>query len=157
MAAIDQQYTNVMELLRAKLPSLAEQLDQEFRQGRAVSGEQLKREGTFDERASLLADADLPALRKTDIAVVPYTSEERIELIRQALLTLAETMYASRAALLNTATERRMAVSVEFGDPELESVVRVDLARETEPALAALQTTRELLLPQARTGAEGGR
>ncbi|MFI1382959.1 hypothetical protein [Embleya sp. NPDC020886] len=157
MAAIDQQYTNVMELLRAKLPSLAEQLDQEFRQGRAVSGEQLQREGMFDERASRLANTDLPALRKSDIAMVPYSSEERIELIREALLTLAETMHASRAVLLKTAKEHQMDVSIEFVDPELEPVVRVDLVRETERASAALHTTRELLLPQAQTRSEDGR
>ncbi|MFJ7273256.1 hypothetical protein [Kitasatospora sp. NPDC098663] len=152
MTVVDQQYADVMEQLRDKLPSLAEQLDQEFRQGRAISGERLQQEGMFDERASRLADTDLPALRKTDIAVVPYSSEERIELIREALLTLAETMYASRSALLKTALERQTDTGVEFGDPELEPVVHINLPRETERASAALQVTRELLAPRMGTG-----
>ncbi|MER7849313.1 hypothetical protein ABTZ03_35860 [Kitasatospora sp. NPDC096077] len=152
MAVADQQYADLMEQLKAKLPDLAEQLDQEFRQGRAVSGERLKQEGTFAERAGRLADTDLPALRKSDIAVVPYTSEEQIELIREALLTLAETMYASRSVLLKTAVERQTNTTVAFGDPELESVVHIDLPGEAERASAALQVTRALLATRTEPG-----
>lgn len=39
--------------------------------------------------------AHLPTIGKTGVAVIPYRGEERVELIREALLTLAETMSAS--------------------------------------------------------------
>ncbi|MFE8944450.1 hypothetical protein [Streptomyces sp. NPDC007856] len=143
------QFARVMARLREELPSLADELSQEVRQGRVASEQRLKQEGEYEARASRLAEAELPPLGKTDIAVLPYTDEERIELVRSALLTMAETMYASRKALLDLTMERQMETTIRFGDPELESPTHLDLKAEMERARIARRIVRELLSGEA--------
>lgn len=144
MSVESEQYAFVMERLKADFPDLAAQLDQELKRGRAVSGQKLRREERH-ERASRLEEAHLPALGKTDVAVIPYSGEERVELIRDALLTLAETMYASRQAALKLTMERGMEQEIRFGDPEEENPSLIYLPEETEHARAVLATVRDLL------------
>ncbi|WNI30407.1 hypothetical protein [Streptomyces sp. ITFR-6] len=135
-------FAQIMEQLGEELPNLADQLKQEVRQGRVASEQRLRQEGEYEARASRLAEAELPPLGKADIAVLPYTDDERMELVRSALLTLAETMYASRKAALDIASKREMDLTIEFGDPELESISYLDLIAETELARVALTTVR---------------
>ncbi|WP_333749160.1 hypothetical protein [Streptomyces sp. IBSBF 2394] len=144
MSVESEQYAFVMQRLKADFPDLAAQLDQELKRGRAVSGQKLRREERH-ERASRLEEAHLPALGKTDVAVIPYSGEERVELIRDALLTLAETMYASRQAALKLTMERGMEQEIRFGDPEEENPSFIYLPEETERARAVLATVRDLL------------
>lgn len=144
MSVENGQYALVMERLKAEIPDLAAQLDQELKQGRAVSGQKLQREERH-ERASRLEAAHLPALGKMDVAVIPYSGEERVELIREALLTLAETMYASRQATLELTMEWGMEREIRFGDPEDEGPSFIHLREETERARAVLETVRDLL------------
>ncbi|MER7908198.1 hypothetical protein [Streptomyces sp. NPDC096068] len=151
----DDQYVLVMERLKADFPDLAAQLDQELKRGRAVSGQKLRREER-QERATRLEEAHLPALGKTDVAVVPYSGEERLELIREALLTLAETMYASRKTTLKLATERGMEQEIRFGDPEEENPSFIHLPEETEHARAVLETVRDLLFESLDEMQPGG-
>ncbi|WP_327215365.1 hypothetical protein OG483_17550 [[Kitasatospora] papulosa] len=80
MSVENEQYALVMERLKVDIPDLAAQLDQELKRRRAVSGQKLRREERH-ERASRLEEAHLPALGKTDVAVIPYSGEERVELI----------------------------------------------------------------------------
>ncbi|WP_435284656.1 hypothetical protein [Streptomyces koelreuteriae] len=156
--AIDHgQYESIMSQLRAEMPTLADQLDQEVRHGRSVSEKELRHEGLYEERASRLAATELSALGKNDVAAVPYTDEECIELIRKALLTLAETMYRTRQAALKTAVEGEMELEIQFGDPELEMPSRCDLRDETEQARIVLQTVRELLAEGSETQREAAR
>ncbi|MGA4540883.1 hypothetical protein ACPA54_12880 [Uniformispora flossi] len=145
MATSYEPYEAIMTRLRAEMPSLADQLDQEVRHGRAVSEQGLRQEGRYEERASRLAATELPPLGKTDVAVIPYTDDERIELVREALLTLAETMYATRNAALQTARAHGLEPEIQFGDPELEVPTRISLSDETPLARVALQKVRELL------------
>ncbi|MFD4956198.1 hypothetical protein [Streptomyces sp. NPDC058451] len=154
MPVDDDQFARIMRQLMESLPDLADQLSQEVRQGRVASEQRLKQVGEYEVRASRLAEAELPPLGKTDIAVLPYTGEERIELIRVALLTLAETMYASRKALLDLAVAREMDPTIHFGDPELEPVTHLDLKAETERARVARQTVRALLSEETDVTAE---
>lgn len=144
MSVENEQYALVMERLKADIPDLAAQLDQELKRGRAVSGQKLRREERH-ERASRLEEAHLPTLGKTDVAVIPYSGEERVELIREALLTLAETMYASRQAALKLTMERGIEHEIRFGDPEEENPSFIYLREETEHARAVLATVRDLL------------
>lgn len=144
MSVESEQYAFVMERLKADFPDLAAQLDQELKRGRAVSGQKLRREERH-ERASRLEEAHLPALGKTDVAVIPYSGEERVELIREALLTLAETMYASRQAALKLTMERGIEQEIRFGDPEEENPSFIYLPDETEHARTVLATVRDLL------------
>ncbi|MEU2658111.1 hypothetical protein ABZ615_22630 [Streptomyces sp. NPDC007325] len=139
------QFADLMAYLAERLPDLADQLRQEVRQGRIASEQRLKQVGEYQARASRLAAADLPPLGKADIAVLPYTDDESIELARMAVLTLAETMYASRKAVLDIASRQEMGLTVKFGDPELETPSSLDLKAETEHARAALATVRALL------------
>ncbi|MFJ8040452.1 hypothetical protein ACIRBX_08095 [Kitasatospora sp. NPDC096147] len=145
MAVIDDQYSDILDRLRGRMPGLADQVEQEVRHGRVVSGQELRDEGQYEERASRLAATELPPLGKSDVAVIPYTGEERLELVREALLTLAETMYATRRSALSMALARGMETDVEFGDPELEEISHIDLQAETEQAHQALLVVRQLL------------
>ncbi|MER8096476.1 hypothetical protein [Streptomyces goshikiensis] len=138
-------FAHIMTQLAEELPDLADQLKHEVRHGRVASEQRLKQEGEYEARASRLAEAELPPLGKADIAVLPYTDDERLELVRSALLTLAETMYASRKAALDIASKREMELTIEFGDPELEELSYIDLKAEAERARIALTTVRELL------------
>ncbi|MFJ5309957.1 hypothetical protein [Streptomyces sp. NPDC088350] len=151
------QYESIMSQLWAEMPALADQLDQEVRHGRSVTEKELRHEGLYEERASRLAATELSALGKNDVAVIPYTDEERMELIRKALLTLAETMYRTRQAALKTAAQGAMELEIQFGDPDLEIPSRIDLQDETEQARIALQTVRELLAEDAETQSEATR
>ncbi|OLZ68594.1 hypothetical protein AV521_20870 [Streptomyces sp. IMTB 2501] len=139
------QFARLMAHLTERLPDLADELRQEVRQGRVASEQRLKQVGEYQARASRLAAADLPPLGKADIAVLPYTDDESLELARMAVLTLAETMYASRKAALDIASRREMELTVEFGDPELETPSSLDLKAETEHARTALAAVRALL------------
>lgn len=151
------QYESIISQLWAEMPALADQLDQEVRHGRSVTEKELRHEGLYEERASRLAATELSALGKNDVAVIPYTDEERMELIRKALLTLAETMYRTRQAALKTAVQGAMELEIQFGDPDLEIPSRIDLQDETEQAHIALQTVRELLAEDAETQSEAAR
>lgn len=155
-----EQYVQIMERLReAELEDLASQLEQEVRQGRAVPEEKFKQEqvSQYEARSSRLAETKLQRLGEHDVAVIPYTDDESIELIRGALLTLAETMYASRKAALDTAMDHGIALTVEFGDPELETPSSIELRRETQRAHEALEQVRGLLSEGTDARAEAGR
>ncbi|MEU2034879.1 hypothetical protein [Nocardia amamiensis] len=141
----DEQFERIMALLRDQLPSLADELDQELRLGRAVSVQSLPSPGDYRERAERLADTDLAPLGKADIAMVPYSNDERAALIRRALVTLADTMFRSRDALLKIAAAREMEPTIRFGDPELENPSHIDLSVETALASIARDTVRTLL------------
>ncbi|MFF4447239.1 hypothetical protein [Streptomyces sp. NPDC001502] len=154
------QYTRIMEQLKeGKLGDVASQLDQEVRQGRAVSEEKLKQEqeSQYAARASRLAETKLQRLGESDVAVIPYTGDESIDLIRGAILTLAETMYASRKAALDTALAHEMDLTIEFGDPELEIPSSIHLQQETEQAHVALELVRELLSEGTNSRVEANR
>ncbi|MEV8428273.1 hypothetical protein [Streptomyces chartreusis] len=145
MSIDNDQYARIMAQLKEELGDLADQLDQEVRQGRVVSEQKLKQEGQYAARASRLAETELPPIGKTDVAVIPYTGDERIELIRRMLLTLAETMYTSRKAMLDMAAAEGMDPIIRFGDPELETPSSIDLKAETAQAHLALEIVRDLL------------
>lgn len=145
MAVEDDQYSRIIELLGTDLPNLARQLIQEIRYGRAVSEKGLRAEGRYEEKADLLAKATLPSLGATDVAPIPYEPEERIELVREALLTLAETMYRSRRAVLELAQQFDTEPVVRFGDPQIETSSRVELIEETERMGVVVEEIRALL------------
>jgi hypothetical protein len=102
MAVEQHEIQNFMEAIRLGLPGLAEELEAEFLAGRTI---------VEDE---------------TTVSEVPYTPEEQLELIRRGLITLAETMSASRAALAGFADRFGVEPEIEFsdGDPSTTSVHR---------------------------------
>jgi hypothetical protein len=147
------------QLKEVGLGDLASQLDQEVRQGRVFSEEKLKQEqeSQYAARASRLAETKLQRLGESDVAVIPYTDDESIELIREALVTLAKTMYASRKAVLDTAEAHGMDLTIEFGDPELEAPSSIELEGETARARVALELVQELLSEGIDVRAEANR
>ncbi|THV42016.1 hypothetical protein [Glycomyces buryatensis] len=141
MAVEDEQYGRIMSRLRADLPVLAEQLDAEVRSGRLISEESLFSGSSYQDRKARLAESKLPKLAKSDIGVLPYTGSERLDLVRDALLTLAETMSSSRKELLRFTDEFGVSPVIEFSDFESASEPdRIDLNIEAERAQRARNT-----------------
>lgn len=122
----------IMALLREVLPDLADELEQDFRLGRAVPVR--PREEDSKERSRRLADQNLAPLSKADVLVVPYSDDERMASICDALCTLADTMYRSREALSTMAAARKIDATVQFGDAAVEEPTRINLATETARA-----------------------
>jgi hypothetical protein len=154
VAIEDDEYARVLAQLAEAFPGLADQIDSELRRGRVVSKQDLYQSGMYEERASRLAATELPPLGKTDVAVIPYTGDERLELVREALITMAETMYESRLAVLEIATNWNMQPNVEFGEPEVGSWSRLDLRSEMEATFVALRRVSELLSYSRDSGSE---
>ncbi|MFF2557404.1 hypothetical protein ACFVUS_40830 [Nocardia sp. NPDC058058] len=150
----DTRFEHIMGLLRERIPSLADELDQDFRLGRAVPVRAVPHESDMRERSKRLADNDLQPLGRADMVVVPYSDDERGTSINEALLTLAETMYRSRLALLKTATAHGMDTTIQFGDPEFEEPSRIDLSIEVERARVARDLVRTLLSGGSISGKE---
>lgn len=148
VATDDELYARIMDRLVDQLPDLAAQLKQEVRHGRVVSEKGLKQEGRYEERASRLAVTDLAPLGKTDVAVIPYTGDERLRLICAALLTLAETAYASRREILRLALEFEMSPVVQLGD-DLDGTATINLVGETPDAERTFNVVRGLLSDSA--------
>ncbi|MBE8517483.1 hypothetical protein ILP97_08195 [Amycolatopsis sp. H6(2020)] len=145
----DEWYARVMGELRDRIPGLADQVDREVRYGRSVSEKGLRDEGRYEERATRLAETNLAPLGKKDVAVVPYTDDERIELVRQALLTLAKTMYASRQSVRSELRGLGVRSTVTFAEPEPEPETAAGLSDETvidmdEQVDSARETLREV-------------
>ncbi|WP_280335848.1 hypothetical protein [Nocardia wallacei] len=65
-------YEAMLAQLREYLPDLAAEIDQELRRGRVATKQQLIQEAQYSERASRLADSELPAIGTNDVAVLPY-------------------------------------------------------------------------------------
>ncbi|NBH12465.1 hypothetical protein [Amycolatopsis sp. SID8362] len=152
----DESYARVVGELRRRIPDLAEQVDREVRYGRSVSEKGLRDEGRYQERAERLAETKLTPLRTTDVAVVPYTDDERLELIRQALLTLAESMYSSRDSVLRELQELGLQTTITFEEPAEQdtTVTEVDLRAEADRAARTLREVRALL--DARADSDRG-
>ncbi|WP_157440385.1 hypothetical protein [Actinokineospora inagensis] len=117
MALADEQYSRVMHRLEHDLPDVADQVGRESRGGRVVTEDKLRRDDRAD-RAERLYETKLPPLGKTDVAVVPYSVEERLELVRDALITLAMSMDGSRRELARLASEFGITPVVIFSDEE---------------------------------------
>jgi hypothetical protein len=90
-------YEELIRRVEERAPSLATQIREEVARGRLVQGSKLP-EGERQERQSRLVEANLGRIGKDDMAVLPYTADERLALFSQTLLTLAQTMTESRRA-----------------------------------------------------------
>lgn len=141
MTVEDEQYGRILSRLREELPDLADQLSNEIRSGRLVSEDSLFRESGYEHRKARLAESKLPKLALSDVGVVPYSGQERLDLVRDAMLTLAETMSASRKELLRFTEKSGVSSVIEFSDFEQAGEpVRIDLSVEVERARRARNT-----------------
>jgi len=132
-------YDELIALLEDRLGTpLAAQIRDEVARGRLVQGSQLPE---HQERQSRLAQAKLARIRNDEMAELLYTGDERLALLCQALLTLAQTMTETRRALLSLARE------VRFAEPDGTEVVGFDLNDELAKAEQALSQVSSLLEP----------
>ncbi|MFD5164178.1 hypothetical protein ACFWMJ_40090 [Streptomyces hawaiiensis] len=143
----DEIYDRLMRLLRNRVPELAAQLSEEIAAGRSVEGERLsERERTM--REGLMRQARVGRLQRGDVAVVPYTADERLMFLCQALLRMAETLHGSLKSIWDMAdtyhVESRM---VEFAEPDGTSSVGLDLSDLVPLSARSADEVRRLVMP----------
>jgi len=151
MATGEATYDGIMEYLRARIPGLASQLEEEVLRGKTVAATELSNEDRAHRVESVRAAESqgvgkLRVIDDADVAVIPYSENERLLLLCKALLRLAETMYESRHTLMSLKEENSIESRIiRFTDPDESDEERLDLTEETSSALSALQKTRDEL------------
>lgn len=131
-------YTELMSVLREHLPELHDQIANEVARGKELRGadiEKTEREG----RDRKLGAKKLGRIAESDISVFPYSDEERLDLLIEALTTSAQTLDRSLETLGSLLTEQSVPDRrVIFRRPESGEMASVELTlvRE-EPSPAA--------------------
>jgi hypothetical protein len=140
-------YEELIRRIEERAAPLAAQIREEVARGRLVQGSKLP-ESERQERQSRLVEAKLGRIGKDEMAVLPYTGDERLALLCQTLLTLAQTMTESRRTLLELATEHDLLhTHVRFTEPNETEVAEFDLTAELSRAEQALARVNALLEP----------
>ncbi|MFF4236298.1 hypothetical protein ACFYYL_10585 [Actinomadura geliboluensis] len=151
MATGEVTYDSIMEDLRVRIPALASQLDEEVLRGKAVAAADLSNEERAYRVDSVRAAepqgaGKLKLIEDSDVAVIPYSEDERLHLLCTALLKLAETMYESRRELMDLIeTSTIESYTLRFTEPDGSGEERFDLVEEVSSAKVALQVTRNEL------------
>lgn len=139
----------IRRLEAAAIAPVAVQVREEVGRGRLVKGAKLP-EGERQERQSRLSEAKLGRITDDEMAVLPYSGDQRLALLCETLLTLAETMAASRRAVLTFATHHDLPSRfVEFRAPdEVEAeTAHADLEADVAKAEQALAQVRQVVQP----------
>ena len=97
-------YQHLIQRVAETLPEVAAQVRDEIARGRVVPGSKLS-PPERKERETRMSEAKVGRLAQADVASVPYTDDERLALLVDALLRAGNTMYSSRDALLRLAGE----------------------------------------------------
>jgi hypothetical protein len=157
-------YEELIGTLEERIPSVAAQIREEVARGRLLPGPNLS-DPEREFRESRLHQAKLGRIAKEDIAVVPYSGDDRLALLCHTLLNLAETMTESRRAILelfnsdHIQTARVLFVEPrEGGATGLETeapgeptggdgIIEIDLAVELPAVEQTLALVRRLLEP----------
>jgi hypothetical protein len=105
MDEADEIYSELIAFLRERLPSVADQIEDEVGQGRPLEISGLSTDERF-ERSKDLSDRGLQRLANSDLVDVPFSADERLVVLIAALRTLASTMSASRAAVTDLLDRR---------------------------------------------------
>lgn len=140
-------FDELLRLLEELAAPLAAQIRDEVTRGRLVEGQQLP---TLDqqERQSRLKEANLGRIAKDELAVVQYSGDERLALLCETLLTLANSMTESRRALLEFTNAHGMPhAHIRFALDDDTHALELDLEREVTSAEAALAKVRAALGP----------
>ncbi|WP_397637763.1 hypothetical protein [Streptomyces albogriseolus] len=147
MEGSDEVYDRLMRLLRERVPELATQLSEEIAAGRSVDGERLS-EPERMTRDGQMREARVGRLQRGDVAVVPYTADERLMFLCQALLRMAETLQGSLQAVSVMAENHRITTTViEFAEPDGTSSVTLDFSDLIELTARTVDATRRLIVP----------
>ncbi len=91
-------YTELMSAVRERLPELHDQVADEVARGKEVRGTDIERTEREGRDRNLGADK-LGRIAESDISVFPYSDEERLDLLLDALRTSAETLDHSLVTL----------------------------------------------------------
>lgn len=111
-------YAALMAVLRERMPDLHEQLADEVARGKEVRGKDIK---AVDRkiRDRQLDDEKLGRIGESDVSVLPYSDEERLDLLINALRTSVETRSRSLQTLGNLLERQSVANRrVNFRRPE---------------------------------------
>jgi hypothetical protein len=142
-------YQHLMQRLAEALPDVAAQVRDEVARGRVVPSSKLSGPER-EERETRMTEAKVGRLVKADVASVPYSDDERLTVLIDALIRTATTMRASREALFELASaygyDRRIII---FDEPDETARVEVALADETQAARQVAETVEAELRPAA--------
>ncbi len=142
-------YEDLIRRVEVAAAPVAGQVRDEVTRGRLVKGSKLPA-GERQARQSRLSEHKLGRISDDEMAVMPYTGDQRLALLCDTLLTLAQTMAASRRAVLAFAADHEIQSRfVEFADPdEVDTqTVHIDLEAEAAKAEQVLARVRELVAP----------
>ena len=111
-------YQQLLERLASELPDLAAQLSEEVGRGRRLTKSELGADD-LEGRQHRLSESHFERLGSRDVAMVPYTEDERLDLGADVILTQARAMYSSRQAILEMIESQGIeSRSVTFTDSE---------------------------------------
>jgi hypothetical protein len=140
-------YEELIRQVEERAAPVATQIREEVARGRLVQGSKLP-EGERQERQFRLTEAKLGRIGKDEMAVLPYTGDERLALLCETLLTLARTMTESRRAVLELVTDYELPhTQIRFTEPDETEAVEFDLAVELAKAEQALEQVSYRLQP----------
>ena len=127
-------YEELIGSLEERIPSVAAQIREEIARGRLLPGPNLS-DPEREFRESRLHEAKLGRIAKEDIAVVPYSGDDRLALLCQTLLNLAETMAESRRAMFELFNSEHMQTArVRFVEPSVGGATDLETYEPGGPA-----------------------
>ena len=137
-------YRELMPLLREQLPELHDQIADEIARGKELRGtdiERTEREG----RDRMLGVENLGRIAESDISVFPYSDEERLNLLIDALRTSARTLDRALVTLGDLLTEQSVPDRrIYFRRPESQEIGTVEVPPDPEDFPQARDVARRL-------------
>jgi hypothetical protein len=126
-------YLDLLDRLRRDLPEVADQIESEVIEGRRVVTETLS-ESERTDRAAKMRDVG-SRISKEDLATVPYTDDERLALLVEALLCLGSAMATDREAVAGLLEEQQAHPTIRLRSEETTQVdTEFDIAAEATTA-----------------------
>ena len=137
-------YLELLDRLRRDLPEVADQIEAEVMEGRRVVTETLS-ELERTDRAAKMRDVG-SRISKEDLATVPYTDDERLALLIEALLCLSSSMVADREALAGLLREQQAHSTIRLRSEEsTQADTEFDVAAEEAMARGAFHEVSDSL------------
>jgi hypothetical protein len=149
MQGSNEVFEQTIRSLEGRFPQVAAEVRDEVNRGRLVKGADLP-ESERAVRQDRLTAKKLGRITKDEMAVVAYTDDERLALLCEAILTLAQTMTTTRRTLLKMMDLHGIdGNQIVFAEPdEVESeMLYVNLSDELGTTEQALTQITEILRP----------
>lgn len=133
MEASQEIYDRLIGVVEERIPEVATQVREEIDLGRPVSA--LKLQGADWVNFQQVSEMGLGRITKTDIAMQPYSSDEQLLILLEALQTLVKSMEYSRHAVVGIASRYAdEGASVSFSDPLRGQVSHAEVTSLSEEA-----------------------